>query len=114
MVKVRRACALHAEFPWRVEVSHFNLQRCRETALQLYAVLQSMNESLKVPHMNIGDEYDVTRLSSIRQVLNKELASENVKLSLTAFLIKAMSIAMDEYPIVNSKFNATTQNSVSV
>ena len=73
-----------------------------------------MNESLKVPHMNIGDEYDVTRLSSIRQVLNKELASQNVKLSLTAFIIKAMSIAIDEYPIVNSKFNTTTQNSVSL
>ncbi|KAL8454025.1 hypothetical protein Emag_001597 [Eimeria magna] len=71
----------------------------------------SMNESVKVPHMNIGDEYDVTRLGVIRQVLNKELADQDVKLSLTAFLIKAMSIAINDYPIVNSKFNATTQNS---
>lgn len=62
--------------------------------------------------MNIGDEYDVTRLSSLRQVLNKELASQDVRVSLTAFLIKAMSIAMDEYPIINSKFNTATQNSV--
>lgn len=71
-----------------------------------------MTESLKVPHMNIGDEYDVTRLSEVRRVLNDELASQGVRISLTAFLIKAMSIAMNEYPIVNSKFNTQTQNSV--
>lgn len=78
----------------------------------LFILFQSMNESLKVPHMNIGDEYDVTRLSSLRRDLNRELESQGVRVSLTAFLIKAMSIAMDEYPIVNSKFNTTTQNSV--
>lgn len=85
----------------------------REVPLQGFskAMVKSMNESLKVPHMNIGDEYDVTRLSSMRQVLNKELAAQDVRVSLTAFLIKAMSIAMDEYPIVNSKFNIATQNS---
>lgn len=85
----------------------------REVTLQGFskAMVKSMNESLKVPHMNIGDEYDVTRLSSLRQVLNKELASQDVRVSLTAFLIKAMSIAMDEYPIINSKFNTATQNS---
>ncbi|CDJ34875.1 dihydrolipoamide branched chain transacylase, E2 subunit, putative [Eimeria mitis] len=70
-----------------------------------------MTESLKVPHMNIGDEYDVTRLTEVRKVLNNELGSQGVRISLTAFLIKAMSIAMDEYPIVNSKFNTQTQNS---
>ncbi|KAL8275187.1 hypothetical protein Esti_000859 [Eimeria stiedai] len=85
----------------------------REVVLQGFskAMVKSMNESVKVPHMNIGDEYDVTRLSAIRQVLNKELADQDVKLSLTAFLIKAMSIAINDYPIVNSKFNTTTQNS---
>ena len=62
--------------------------------------------------MNIGDEYDVTRLGEVRRVLNNQLAAEGIKVSLTAFIIKAMSIAMDEYPIVNSKFNAQTQNSV--
>lgn len=75
------------------------------------AMVKAMNETLKVPHMNIGDEYDVTRLSSLRRDLNRELESQGVRVSLTAFLIKAMSIAMDEYPIVNSKFNTTTQNS---
>ncbi|CDI86984.1 dihydrolipoamide branched chain transacylase, E2 subunit, putative [Eimeria praecox] len=61
--------------------------------------------------MNIGDEYDVTRLSEVRRVLNKELAPQGIRISLTAFLIKAMSIAMNEYPIINSKFNTQTQNS---
>ncbi|KAL8453813.1 hypothetical protein Emed_000674 [Eimeria media] len=85
----------------------------REVVLQGFskAMVKSMNESVKVPHMNIGDEYDVTRLGAIRQVLNKELADQDVKLSLTAFLIKAMSIAINDYPIVNSKFNNATQNS---
>lgn len=85
----------------------------REVQLQGFskAMVKSMTESLKVPHMNIGDEYDVTRLSEVRRVLNDELASQGVRISLTAFLIKAMSIAMNEYPIVNSKFNTQTQNS---
>lgn len=85
----------------------------REVPLQGFskAMVKSMTETLKVPHMNIGDEYDVTRLSEVRRVLNKELAPQGIRISLTAFLIKAMSIAMNEYPIINSKFNTQTQNS---
>ncbi|KAL8439305.1 hypothetical protein Efla_003942 [Eimeria flavescens] len=85
----------------------------REVVLQGFskAMVKSMNDSVKVPHMNIGDEYDVTRLTAVRRVVNKELADQNIRLSLTAFLIKAMSIAIHDYPIVNSKFNVETQNS---
>ncbi|CDJ67112.1 dihydrolipoamide branched chain transacylase, E2 subunit, putative [Eimeria necatrix] len=85
----------------------------REVVLQGFskAMVKSMTDSLKVPHMNIGDEYDITRLTELRHALNKELASQNIRISLTAFLIKAISLAINEYPIVNSKFNTETQNS---
>lgn len=73
-----------------------------------------MNEALRVPHFNIGDEYDLTRLAAVRAALNKELAaSAGVKLSLTSFLVKAVSVALSDFPTLNSKFDCLTQDAVS-
>ncbi|CDJ46004.1 dihydrolipoamide branched chain transacylase, E2 subunit, putative [Eimeria brunetti] len=83
-------------------------QQQQETAA---ASSKSMTESLKVPHMNIGDEYDVTRLIQFRRELNAGLPLPNLRLSLTSFFLKAISLALSQYPILNSKFNTNTLNS---
>ncbi|KAF4644912.1 2-oxo acid dehydrogenases acyltransferase (catalytic domain) domain-containing protein [Toxoplasma gondii] len=76
------------------------------------AMVKSMNETVKVPQLNIGDEYDITELTKMRETLVAHTAKKyNCRPTITAFLIKAVSLALDETPILNSKFNAATGDS---
>lgn len=76
------------------------------------AMVKSMNETVKVPQLNIGDEYDITELVRMRESIVAYTSKKyNLRPTITAFLIKAVSIALDETPILNSKFNAASGDS---
>ena len=62
-------------------------------------MVQSMTAALKIPHMCFGDELVVTDLVRFRQQLKANMDSAP---SLLSFFIKACSMALTEYPIVNS------------
>lgn len=69
---------------------------------------------MKVPQLNIGDEFDVTDLVRMRESLVAETSKKyNIRPTLTSFLIKAISLALDDFPILNSKFDAASNDSVS-
>lgn len=78
-------------------------------------MFKSMTASLKIPHFLYADEVDVSALFSLRKRVNKSLkhAAKNgevqrvEKLSVMPFLIKAMSLAMDKYPIINARVDAS-------
>lgn len=58
-----------------------------------------------IPHVTMMDEFDVTELVSFRQQ-NKQLAvDKGVKLTYMAFIIKAITKTLKEYPIFNSSFD---------
>jgi len=69
------------------------------------AMVKSMNDALKMPYMALGEELDVTELialqKSLKPIAEKQYGS---KISLTAFFIKAISLALHEHPKINSKF----------
>ena len=65
---------------------------------------QTMTESLQIPHMTLGEEVDVTELLQLRA----KLAAEH-KISLLAFVIKACSLALAEYPKVNASSHSATE-----
>lgn len=69
------------------------------------AMVKSMNEALKMPYMALGEELDVTELIALQKSL-KPIAEKRYgsKISLTAFFIKAISLALHEHPKINSKF----------
>lgn len=76
------------------------------------AMVKSMNESLKVPQLNHADEIEVDRLLDIIKAL-KPLAQSRFhlpSLTLTAFFVKAVSLGMEAYPIINSRL-APSQDS---
>uniref|UniRef100_T1PEE2 Dihydrolipoamide acetyltransferase component of pyruvate dehydrogenase complex n=1 Tax=Musca domestica TaxID=7370 RepID=T1PEE2_MUSDO len=75
------------------------------------AMLKSMTESLKIPHFAYSDEIDMTRLMEFRNQL-KEVAKENGvdKLTFMPFCIKAASIALSKYPIVNSSLDEPNES----
>lgn len=60
-----------------------------------------------VPHVTQFDEADVTDLEKFRKELNAEHQSAGIKVTMLAFLIKALVSALKEYP----RFNASLDNS---
>ena len=74
-------------------------------------MLTSMNAALHIPHFGYDDEYDLTELVSLRYQLKKHVKHEHgIKLSYMPFIIKATSLALTEYPILNSQLEAGNEN----
>jgi len=64
-----------------------------------------MTQSLTIPHLGLSDEIDVSRLVSARNELKPISSSRGVKLTYMPFIIKAASLAMKSFPLINSKLN---------
>lgn len=63
----------------------------------------------EIPHAAIMDEFDVTELVKLRND-TKELADkEGAKLTYMPFVIKAIALALQEYPHFNASFSPETQ-----
>lgn len=65
-------------------------------------MVQKMNESNKVPTFGYGDEVDVSELVLLRASLKAECKELGVKLNYLPFILKATSIALMEYPMLNA------------
>ncbi|KAH8663124.1 2-oxoacid dehydrogenases acyltransferase-domain-containing protein [Tricladium varicosporioides] len=70
-------------------------------------MFKAMTKSLFKPHFLYADEIDFSRLSELRTRLNKNLSKSQindvVKLSFLPFIIKAMSLSLHQYPILNAR-----------
>lgn len=69
------------------------------------AMVKSMTEALKIPHFSYCDEIDMTRLVAMREELKTDAANLGVKLTYMPFIIKAASLALYKYPILNASFD---------
>ena len=65
-------------------------------------MFKTMTRSLSIPHFLYADEVDVTALSMLRQRLNKQ-ASSAQRLSYLPFVIKAVSLALEDFPLLNAR-----------
>ncbi len=64
---------------------------------------------LSVPRVTHCDTADITDLERNRQQYNAGLKEGGIKLSLTAIVIKAVAAALREYTMLNSSFDAATE-----
>lgn len=70
------------------------------------AMLKTMNESLKIPHFAYKDDVDMSKLMEFRDQLKQAAAERGVgKLTFMPFCIKAASIALTKYPLLNSSLD---------
>jgi 2-oxoisovalerate dehydrogenase E2 component (dihydrolipoyl transacylase) len=69
-------------------------------------MVKSMTASLQIPHMCYADEIVMNEILKCRKELKPLAESYGIKLSLLPFAIKAASLAMKEYPVLNSTLNA--------
>ena len=70
------------------------------------AMAKQMSASVyTIPHFTVSDELVMDNLMSLRKLLKPEFEAKNVKLSFMPFFVKAMSLALNEFPVVNSQLN---------
>jgi len=72
-------------------------------------MFKTMTRSLSIPHFLYADEVDFTKLVDLRSRLNNVLSKhgindgQSVKLTYLPFIIKAVSMALYQYPILNAR-----------
>ena len=70
------------------------------------AMAKSMvNAVSTIPHFTYCEEIDMTHLIKLRSKLKEVYAKEDFKLTMMPFFMKAMSLALKEFPLVNSQVN---------
>jgi pyruvate dehydrogenase E2 component (dihydrolipoamide acetyltransferase) len=60
-----------------------------------------------IPHITQFDEADITEMEAFRKELNSEYAEQNIKITPLAFMLKAVVVALQQFP----EFNASLDTS---
>jgi len=71
------------------------------------AMTKTMTQATLIPSFLFTDEYNVDKLVKIRKDINSTPGNKT-KLTYTPFFIKAMSLALNDFPILNSLVNSKT------
>jgi len=58
-----------------------------------------------IPHFTFCDEIDLTKLIALRTDLKEQYKQQGVKLTMMPFFIKALSLAIKQFPVLNSQVN---------
>lgn len=70
-------------------------------------MFKTMTKSLTIPHFLYADELNIDILSALRKKLVSD-PKDPLKLSFLPFIIKAVSLALNDFPLLNAKVDATT------
>ncbi len=93
----------------QVEVPSIKMDKAdrREPVTSLRkAVVKAMTLSKQVvPHTTLMDELDITELVSFRNFYKQKAKERGIKLTYMAFIIKALTKSIEQYPIFNSSFD---------
>ncbi|MGA0875439.1 MAG: dihydrolipoamide acetyltransferase family protein [Bacilli bacterium] len=77
------------------------------------AIVKSMNTAnLVIPSTTLMDEIDVTKLVEFRKAQKAKLEEKGIKLTYLPFIMKAVTMAIKEYPIFNASFDHDTEEIV--
>ncbi|MFP8844848.1 dihydrolipoyllysine-residue acetyltransferase [Shewanella baltica] len=59
-----------------------------------------------IPHFTYCEEFDLTDLVALRESMKVKYSSDGVKLTMMPFFMKSMSLALSQFPVMNSQVNA--------
>ncbi|MBT5293085.1 MAG: dihydrolipoyllysine-residue acetyltransferase [Cellvibrionales bacterium] len=66
----------------------------------------AMTESVAtIPHFTYADEINMSQLMALRTELKERYAKEGIRLTMMPFFIKALSLSLKQFPILNSQVN---------
>ncbi|WP_404399548.1 dihydrolipoyllysine-residue acetyltransferase [Idiomarina seosinensis] len=66
---------------------------------------QMMKSVSTIPHFTYADEFDVTDLIALREKLKEQYKEKGIRLTVMPFFIKALSLALKEFPVMNAQVN---------
>jgi len=75
------------------------------TRLQRLSAQNLHRSWINVPHVTQFDEADITELEKFRKAKAKEAQGHNTKLTLLSFLMKAVVVALKQFPEFNASLN---------
>ncbi len=64
-----------------------------------------VNSVSSIAHFTYCEEIDMTNLQKLRRELQKNYDKEEVNLTMLPFIMKALSLALDKFPLLNSQVN---------
>ncbi|XP_032883827.1 lipoamide acyltransferase component of branched-chain alpha-keto acid dehydrogenase complex, mitochondrial isoform X1 [Amblyraja radiata] len=73
------------------------------------AMVKTMSVALKIPHFGYCDEVDLTCLVKLRNDLKVVTADRGIKLSFMPFFLKAASLGLLQYPMLNASLDEDCQ-----
>ena len=81
---------------------------CVEPIKGVRAVMaRMMTESVStIPHFTYCEEFDLTELVALRESMKKKYSTDELKLTMMPFFMKSMSLALAQFPDMNSQVNA--------
>merc|ERR1719431_813426 len=77
--------------------------------MMVKAMTKAMVEALKIPHFGYKDEVDMTQLVQVRADLKDACLARGIKLSYMPFIVKACSMALLHFPILNSSLDTESE-----
>lgn len=66
---------------------------------------QMVSSVSTIPHFTYAEEMDITALVALRKQLKPRMEADGIKLTLMPFFMKALALAVQEYPVLNSRVN---------
>jgi pyruvate dehydrogenase E2 component (dihydrolipoamide acetyltransferase) len=93
--------------PWpKVDFTKFGeIERQARSRIQKVSAANLARNWVMIPAVTYHDDADITELEEFRAQLNQENKKEEVKITLLAFLIKAVVAALKKYPTFNSSLD---------
>ncbi|KAK9765036.1 hypothetical protein K7432_006951 [Basidiobolus ranarum] len=71
------------------------------------AMFKAMSKSLQIPHFGYSDEIELNQCTSVRKAINEYVSKSELypfkKISYMPIFIKTLSIALENYPILNAR-----------
>lgn len=81
-----------------------------DTAVNLTPIqsqmFKAMTRSLTIPHFGYADELNVNNISALRKKIAND-KNDPRKITFLSFVVKAVSLALNEYPILNAKVDTS-------
>ncbi|THC98938.1 hypothetical protein EYZ11_001575 [Aspergillus tanneri] len=81
-----------------------------ETAVNLTPIqsqmFKTMTRSLTIPHFMFADELNINQVNSMRKKLASD-PKDPQKITFLSFAVKAVSLALNEYPLLNAKVDTS-------
>ena len=102
-------CARETVVAVPVRVNTFDEVNTTETipviGLRRKIAMKMQDAKRRIPHFSYIEEIDVTELEALRQTLNARWDGKRARLTLLPLLVRAMVLALREFPQVNARFD---------